>query len=264
MLRKSLPSPSDDGDTALQDLVNHPVTDDDHETLRDSSSRNNSQSLLPPLNSSTSHASSEYFPRDYRWPSGNSRASRASRASRSSQASLTPAQVHALVTARRNSRTSRKISIPERPEEESPSEAPQDPLGRLLDLDDQPVPTTKCTQEFQKVAMRMISTELRREKDVTLQASKKKKVQHEQTLQALRAWVAAKEKTLGVKGFLKKFLRLDHVPRLPHLAEIVDMAKYYYPPRGDVKVYICDFGKDRFSKQEVPLGRVDIGGSAHH
>lgn len=269
MLRNSVASAGSGNQVPLQDLSSNSTPSPRETAPPRSPVQVTSQSFSPPLNPIISQASSDYFPRNYHRSSeasGTSRASRASRASRSSQASLTPAQVHAIITARRNSRATRDLSISKR----NPSIAEQDddvlieeetddPLARLLDFDDQPVPTPHCSQDFGRVALRIINAELRGGKDPILEASQIKKAQHEQTLRALRAWVDERSKMQGFKGFLKRTLRLNHVPRRPDPAALVEMAKYYYPPRGDLKVYICDFGKDRFSKKDVPLGKIDEG-----
>lgn len=164
-----------------------------------------------------------------------------------------------MLKLRRNSKAVGSLSPPEWVDDEDSSDGPQGPFSELLDLDDQLVPTSRCYQEFNRVASRVVPVNVQQEKDAALKASENKRRQHQQTLNALRAWAAAKAETQGIRRIIRGILRRNRTVPYPNKADLVDMARYYYPLRGDIKVHVCDFGKGRFEKQEIPLGSLDIG-----
>lgn len=44
---------------------------------------------------------------------------------------------------------------------------------------------------------------------------------------------------------------------LPSQQELIELAKHYYPPRGELKVHVCDFGLGRAEHTEITLGEVE-------
>ena len=75
------------------------------------------------------------------------------------------------------------------------------------------------------------------------------------TLDRLRKWERWRESRETVIGRLWSIFT-RRVP-LPETEELVSLAKYYYPMRADVALYVCDFGENYFDKKKVPLGEID-------
>jgi hypothetical protein len=123
-----------------------------------------------------------------------------------------------------------------------------------------PVPTSRCLQNFAVVVGRLNNPEVQERQ---LQKFKRQKqyldtqYRNESILNELRTWRASLNKPDTFWGYVKKTFEFGHHAPLPHKQDLVDMAKYYYPIRSEVKVFICDFGLNRFEKHQVPLGRIE-------
>lgn len=123
-----------------------------------------------------------------------------------------------------------------------------------------PVPTSRCLQNFAVVVGRLNNPEVQERQ---LQKYKRQKqfldtqLRNEQILNELRNWRASLNKPNTFWGYVRRTFEIGHHVHLPHQQDLVDMAKYYYPIRSEVKVHICDFGLNRFEKHEVPLGRIE-------
>lgn len=122
-----------------------------------------------------------------------------------------------------------------------------------------PVPTSLCLQSFAVVVGRQNNREVKErrmqkfKRQQQFLATQKK---HEHTLDELRKWKQQGERSRSFRKSIKDTLQFRPRPHLPSHQDIIDMAKYYYPLRADVKVFVCDFGLNRFEKTEVPLGSV--------
>ena len=211
-------------------------------------------------------------PRSTSWPPpGNvSMATRAARGSRatwgtmssqgSSAPSLTPAQV---AQSRSNSFSPavlHSLSIPETADDSDDDESVRKSLSNASGQSwDPPVPTMKVFQQFDKVVGRRIAAEVEITKQRRLWESRAIESEHAQTLQELRRWIKAKTERETPRGFFKSILRLSSRPHRPSDERLVEMSKFYYPPRADLKVYICDFGEGRFKKREVTFGQIEQG-----
>lgn len=93
----------------------------------------------------------------------------------------------------------------------------------------------------------------RRKRQEKLHSNQKR---HEATLEELRAWRRRAQRGETVDGLLKNALDFQSRARLPAQGDLLSMAKYYYPLRADVRVFVCDFGDNRFEKAEVPLRMI--------
>lgn len=177
--------------------------------------------------------------------------------------SLTPAQMHLLATSRSNTLVAqatslRSFSIDEAIDDVRIDEKSHDLLATLFNSSyDPPLPSTKCLQQFAKVVMRKIDPEVQARKDARLNYCIREKRQHDETLKQLREWAAFKDKMKTLKGVLTSIFTFCQRPIPPRPEKLIALAKYHYPPRGDLKVYVCDFGEGRFEKEEVALGCVE-------
>lgn len=179
---------------------------------------------------------------------------------RQSRGSLTPAEVHLLSKARSNSTTPRRLSTNEKESsdgallEEDGDEAVED---FEIGLYSEPVPTTKTLQEFSKVIERKIDPLVQLRKDDRLKRSVAEKERHKVTMAKLRKWADWKSEADGLRGFISTYIKHGPQPSLPNHENTISLAKYYYPNRGDLAVYVCDFGEGRFEKKEITLGDID-------
>lgn len=123
-----------------------------------------------------------------------------------------------------------------------------------------PVPTSKCLQAFTLVVGRLQNIEVQKRRQ---QAQKNQKhhiealQKHSQTVKELREWRRKVDRSDSFRGMLKHHFRIIPHANLPSKGDILSMAKYYYPLRKEIKIYVCDFGADRFQKIDVPLGQIE-------
>jgi hypothetical protein len=207
----------------------------------------------------TTSRSSSYF----------SRGTRGSVASSSRTLSLTPAQAQRLIESRSGSSTSRTPSpnkrtltgnideVPSDEEWEDEKGGETDLAGLLDDPYYPPIPTTQCLQQFAKVVARQVDPAVKARKDARLNYWKAEKKQHDRTLEQLRAWANSKQRRINLKRLFFRIFDFGSGYRLPDHNSLVNLAKYHYPMRADLTIFVCDFGDNRFEKQEVSFAAID-------
>jgi hypothetical protein len=163
--------------------------------------------------------------------------------------SLTPAQTHLGVTRHSFHHTQPSGSfgggpLPEALEDES----------NALDDYVPPVSTSRCLQHFDDVVRRTVDPKAEEEKKAKMNYYRGERAKHDKTLNQLRLWNESKKKRTTLAGFLTGLLQ--PMPSLPSQMDIVDLAKYHYPMRGNIPVYICDFGDNQFDKKEITIGEI--------
>ena len=117
------------------------------------------------------------------------------------------------------------------------------------DQDHPPIPTPHCLQQFEAVVAR---------KTEPKEGNTTEREKHKEVLKRLRAWRdwQLSSRISRITMLLKR--PWDEIPHrnLPRHEEIINMVLYFYPPRAKIKIFVCDFGLDRFEKQEVSLSTV--------
>jgi hypothetical protein len=163
---------------------------------------------------------------------------------------LTPAQTHLLANARSSSATSRSLK-----------QVKEELVEKAKDVSDDvyqpPIPTTRCLQQFAQVVARKVDPVVQERKDTRLRAADAERRIHDQTLLALRQWVESKDSEASWGGVLNRFFTFWRTPQLPDSDQLIDLTLHHYPLRGDLTVYVCDFGEDRFEKHEVAFSDLD-------
>jgi hypothetical protein len=271
-MAESRRSGSEDRDVPLQDLSNTlsrtetvnippdefaPASPNIHQRNISESSGNG----RPPNGAARqdSRASINYFSQRYRGSQSSGRSP-----------SLTPAETYHFVQARRSNSIAAAISSPtgfshdEAAVTDDGVEEIDDPelqteLATIVDsMYGPPIPTTQCIQNFKKVVARQIDPAIQEAMDRHLAESKAERKRHNETLKRLRKW-SERKNTQTI--FLSRLGRLGNLfarrAPLPKHEELVSLAKHYFPLRADVKLYVCDFGENKFNKEEVPLGMID-------
>ena len=107
---------------------------------------------------------------------------------------------------------------------------------------------------FEKVASRDPDSERRRREQVARYGARDRSQQD--VYQRLKRW--ADKKSRPPKDMMLGLLSEAYQqPPLPKHEELVRLAKHYYPPRGELKVHVCDFGLGRAEHHEITLGEVE-------
>ena len=84
-------------------------------------------------------------------------------------------------------------------------------------------------------------------------------------LQRVMAWVEETTAKAHASPFtrlrcairkLPNVLQLHKEPTLPSDRELIDLAQHFYPPRGQLKVEVFDFGDDRAEHSQISLAEV--------
>jgi hypothetical protein len=164
--------------------------------------------------------------------------------------SLTPAQSHQLSTSRSlHNQTQFRASFERGSLYKNPGHE-----FEALDEYVPPVPTNKCLQRFEEVVRRTVDPQREAEKTAKINFYNGERAKHAETLRKLRIWAASKNKRSVAQYFESFFTKKVD---LPSQKEVVGLAKYHYPLRGNVSVYICDFGDDRFEEKEIKLGEIE-------
>ena len=123
-----------------------------------------------------------------------------------------------------------------------------------LDSDETVVSSKDVLKNFQKVAARDPNLDIARQKQ--LQRYNTENNCQKGVYQRLKRW--ADTEVRDVKDVILS-LALDSYKRqpLPNSKELVKLAQHYYPPRGQLKVHVCDFGEGRAEHKEITLGDVE-------
>lgn len=81
---------------------------------------------------------------------------------------------------------------------------------------------------------------------------------HREVLKRLKAWHhwdANRHKSLS--KFLLSNIGYPRRPDCPDESDLLSIAKYYFPPRAELKVIVCDYGTGRFNRFEETLGKIE-------
>lgn len=107
---------------------------------------------------------------------------------------------------------------------------------------------------FEKVALRKPDQDKRRREQLARYGAQNQGQRH--VYERLRRW--ADTRTMPMKDQIKGLLFEEHRQQpLPSHEELIALAKHYYPPRGQLKVHVCDFGLGRAEHTEITLGEVE-------
>ena len=89
-----------------------------------------------------------------------------------------------------------------------------------------------------------------------------KKVQP--SLDSLREWSAVREeeklaamKEISVRESLRRQIKKLSRSELPSDNRLLELVHHYHPPRGEVPIYVCDFGDGRASHFATTLGNIE-------
>ena len=123
-----------------------------------------------------------------------------------------------------------------------------------LASDETVVSSKKVLTNFEKVAARDNEWEIIRQK--RLQRYNTEKNRQKSVYERLKRWADTEVRDIK---YVVASLFLDKYKReaLPSTDELVQLAQHYYPPRGQVKVQVCDFGEGRAEHTEITLGEVE-------
>lgn len=85
-------------------------------------------------------------------------------------------------------------------------------------------------------------------------------VHQRQVLARLRAWHEWGEASrTSPKRFLLSKSGILQRPACPDEQELLSLAFYFFPPRAQLKVIVCDYGDGRFERFEENLGNIGSG-----
>ncbi len=162
----------------------------------------------------------------------------AGRRSRPSVTSVTAA----LATVRETERRSMSLGENQRPSE------------HRLASEETVVSSKDVLTNFEKVALRKPEQEKRRRDQLARYEGQNRGQRH--VYERLRRWADTRSRTVmdSVQGLFMKEYRSES---LPSQQELIDLAKHYYPPRGELTVHVCDFGLGRAEHTEITLGEVE-------
>lgn len=107
---------------------------------------------------------------------------------------------------------------------------------------------------FEKVVSREPEQEKRRRDQLARYEGQNRGQRH--VYERLRRWADTRSRTAMdlVRGLFMKEYRSEP---LPSQQELIELAKHYYPPRGELTVHVCDFGLGRAEHTEITLGEVE-------
>lgn len=137
-----------------------------------------------------------------------------------------------------------------------PSLASEDTIvtKTAIDSEETVVSSKNVLTNFEKVASRDPETERRRREHVARYAAQNRGQQD--VYERLKRW--ADKRSRPVKDIMLGLVSEPYrQPPLPKHEELVKLAKHYYPPRGELKVHVCDFGEGRAEHTEITLGEVE-------
>ena len=132
-------------------------------------------------------------------------------------------------------------------------ESGQHDLPRLAS-DETVVSSKMVLTNFEKVAARDSEWETIRQKH--LQRYNTENYRQRSVYERLKRWADSEVRDIKYVLLSLVFDSYKREP-LPQRAELVQLAQHYYPPRGQVKVQVCDFGEGRAEHKEITLGEVE-------
>ena len=112
----------------------------------------------------------------------------------------------------------------------------------------------KVLTNFEKVAFRNPRKES--EHAIRVRECEDTNRNQRQVYAQLKKWADLDSRSMGeyAKSIFHQELRRPHLPDMDNL---VSLAKHHYPPRGLLKVYVCDFGVGYAKHHEITLGEVE-------
>ena len=97
-----------------------------------------------------------------------------------------------------------------------------------------------------------------RERQVRGQLAQQEIPKHRNVLRRLRAWHAwDTHHYSSLSAWLLGFFGIPKRPDRPNDSELKQLAMFYFPPRAELKVSICDFGEGKLEECETTLGQVE-------
>ncbi|KAL8823570.1 MAG: hypothetical protein Q9191_005733, partial [Dirinaria sp. TL-2023a] len=131
---------------------------------------------------------------------------------------------------------------------------PERPADPRLASEETVVSSQDVLTNFEKVASRKPEQERRRREQLARYGAQNQG--HRHVYERLRRW--ADTRSMPLKDRIKGLLFDEHKQQpLPSYQELIALAKHYYPPRGQLKVHVCDFGLGRAEHTEITLGEVE-------
>jgi hypothetical protein len=173
--------------------------------------------------------------------------------------SLTPAQSHFI--SRSRSRSPGNQSLSNRGVETLSLPGAYGDVAGFLDEYVPPVSTSRCLQQFRDVVRRTVDPKIEAERAAKIKFYKAERAKQAKILRKLRLWASSKDKK-AISNILRGLFALKS--DFPSQKEVIDLAKYHYPPRGHVPVIICDFGDDKFETKEIKLGEIESRKASAH
>lgn len=228
----------------------------------------NSQRPSLPISSSSDHSGEDLFDPTGPAPGGRSPRDRSPLSFPSSDESTRNLSVsetgYPLVSVRSRKQSTRTFAsgFTTRSNPLTPAEIAACPSTSDLGIENEeyaePLATSQCLQNFADVTARgknQANIKRGEEKKEYVRLCQDERAKHQAVLEQLRGWRRRQRARKTIKGWLKS--SLEHKWQLPRHDELVAMVHYYYPSRADVKIYICDFGADRFKKRVIRMGDLD-------
>ena len=128
------------------------------------------------------------------------------------------------------------------------------PSRTTVDSEETVLSSKNVLTNFEKVASRDPERERKRREQLARYGAQNRGQQD--VYQRLKRW--ADKKAMPAKDWVRGLLAEDYKRSpLPKHEELIKLAKHYYPPRGELKVHLCDFGEGRAEQTEIKLGDVE-------
>lgn len=123
-----------------------------------------------------------------------------------------------------------------------------------LGSDETVVSSKKVLTEFRKVASRDPEGEKRRLEK--LERYRAENQDQRDVYNRLKDWADSQVET--TKGIIPRWLySRGKKTSLPKTEELLTLARHYYPPRGELRVHVCDFGQGHAEHTEITLGQIE-------
>ena len=145
----------------------------------------------------------------------------------------------------REQRDQRAISLDSTPGQEGRSR---------LTSDETVVSSKKVLTNFEKVAGRDNEGDTLRRKQLLRYNTENNR--QRSVYERLKTWADTEVRDITHVVLSLAFNSYNREP-LPRTEELVKLVQHYYPPRGQLKVQVCDFGEGRAEHKEITLGEVE-------
>ncbi|KAI9774155.1 MAG: hypothetical protein M1840_005248 [Geoglossum simile] len=84
----------------------------------------------------------------------------------------------------------------------------------------------------------------------------KERQKYRKIIRRLKRW-AYPDLQLTKYWTLSSLFRYYRRPPPPNDEELISLTQYFYPPRGLLKVFVCDFGDNRTERREIKLNEIE-------